>query len=586
GYTLIQAAVNAAAAGNVILVCAGSYNENLNITKGVTILGRGIGLVNLNPATAGYGIGVSGGGSNVTLEQFTLNAGNSQNFMIHVSNVSNFTIQNVKVVGAGKTATPGGQPLGGVDLNTVTTAMIKNVEVQDVSRNGISLTNSTGVTIESANVHDTGVSAGWAGIAVYAESGTSSAAFAGTSTVTNTPMGLYVEDKAGTTVNLSLSSGITFSGQTVAPIVRYGLGTVPGLEATGYTAAFAEALGVNFRLTAPAFPLPPYNKGASFFSNVNDALAAGAVDPNYAPYTVILDLALDEFHVGNGMAIQPAVNAASPGDTILVHPGTYDSRFFHCPWEPNCSCSDNYSPALIVYKDGLTIKSVSGPASTVIQSTHVCWSNAIAVENSTAGGITGIYGWAPSAAVIVANNVTIEGFTFHRPYNCANKYDCFWNTAGVFIGSKGAGYRDFLGSANGAMVRNNVFSDVWHAVYIWHSNHNTITNNVVEALGSITEHWAAIESYDGYNDEQIAYGNPSNYNTISYNTIADKGIFIGAWEPLTWTDNTGTIVSNNVATSIGRGYSSGPAYHCGNKEPDGDDLVPWTYKADPWSPCP
>lgn len=288
GYTLIQAAVNAAAAGNVILVCAGSYNENLNITKGATILGRGIGMVNLNPATAGYGIGVSGGGSNVTLEQFTLNAGNSQNFMIHVSNVSNFTIQNVKVVGAGKTATPGGQPLGGVDLNTVTTAMIKNVEVQDVSRNGISLTNSTGVTIESANVHDTGVSAGWAGIAIYARSGTSSAAFAGTSTVTNTPMGLYVEDFADTTVNLSLSSGITFSGQTVAPIVRYGLGTVPGLEATGYTAAFAEALGLNFRLTAPAFPLPPYNKGASFFSNVNDALAAGAVDPNYAPYTVIL----------------------------------------------------------------------------------------------------------------------------------------------------------------------------------------------------------------------------------------------------------------------------------------------------------
>lgn len=136
------------------------------------------------------------------------------------------------------------------------------------------------------------------------------------------------------------------------------------------------------------------------------------------------------------------------------------------------------------------------------------------------------------------------------------------------------------------MVRNNVFSDVWHAVYIWHSNHNTITNNVVEALGAITNHWAAIESYDGYNDEQIAYGNPSNYNTISYNTIADKGIFIGAWPPPTWTDNTGTIVSNNVATSIGRGYSSGLAYHCGNKEPDGDDLVPWVVNADPWSPCP
>jgi len=254
---------------------------------------------------------------------------------------------------------------------------------------------------------------------------------------------------------------------------------------------------------------------------------------------------------------QDAVNAANPGDTILVYPGTYGSRYFECPWKPNCSCSDNYSPALIVYKDDLTIKSAEGPQNTVIQATHTCWSNAIAVQSSTGGGVTGINGWAPSAAVIVASNVTIEGLTFHRPFTCAGIYDCFYNTAGVFIGSKGAGYSDFLGSANGATVKNNVFSDVWHAVYIWHSSDNTIVNNTVNTLG-YTNHWAAISIYDGYNNAQIAFGNLSENNLIAHNTLANRGIALGAWAPSIWTSNAGSQVCHNTTTQVGVSYAHGP----------------------------
>jgi len=254
---------------------------------------------------------------------------------------------------------------------------------------------------------------------------------------------------------------------------------------------------------------------------------------------------------------QDAVNAANPGDTILVYPGTYDSRYYECPWAPNCSCSDKYSPAVIVYKDGLTIKSVEGPSNTTIQATHTCWSNAIAVQNSTAGGVVGISGWNPSAVTVVANNVTIEGFTFHRPFNCSNTNDCFWNTAGVFIGSKGAGYPDFLGHANGATVKNNVFSNVWHAVYIWHSQDNVIVNNTVEALVN-TGHWAAISTYDGYNNAQIWWGNLSENNLIAHNVIFDKGIALGAWTPPTWTSNAGSQVCKNTTTQVGVTYAHGP----------------------------
>lgn len=254
---------------------------------------------------------------------------------------------------------------------------------------------------------------------------------------------------------------------------------------------------------------------------------------------------------------QDAVNAANPGDTILVYPGTYDSRFFQCPWQPNCGCSDNYSPSVIVYKDNLTIRSVAGAATTTIQATHVCWSNPIAVQNSTNGAIVGVSGWNPSPVVVIANNATIDGFTLKRPKTCANAQDCFSNTAGVFIGSKGAGYPDYLGNANGATVQNNVFTDVWHAVYIWHSSNNRILDNTVLALGD-TGHWAAMESYDGYNDAQIAFGSPSNNNAFLRNAIADKGIGVGSWAPPTArADNSGDVIACNTGTSFGAFYDTG-----------------------------
>ena len=175
------------------------------------------------------------------------------------------------------------------------------------------------------------------------------------------------------------------------------------------------------------------------------------------------------------------------------------------------------------------------------------------MQNSTAGAIIGVSSWSPNAITIVANNVTIEGFTIHRPYDDT---DATKNTAGVFIGSKAAGYQDYLGYANSATVQNNVFSDVWHAVYIWHSSGNQIVNNTVDAL--TTDHWAAISTYDGYDDVQINFGNLSENNLIAHNTLANKGIALGAWEPATWTSNAGSQVCYNITSQVGVTYAHGP----------------------------
>jgi parallel beta-helix repeat protein len=271
---------------------------------------------------------------------------------------------------------------------------------------------------------------------------------------------------------------------------------------------------------------------------------------------------------------QDAVNAANPGDTILVYPGIYGSRIFTTKpphWGPN----DQYAPALIVYKDGLTIEAVDpDPANTVVETTHDYWSNPVAIQASTGGtwdgskyvgaGVYPTFGTAPNAVAIMASNVTIRGFTLRKPYMGVD-FGGFWNTAGVMIGGLYAGDPAHLGS-DGNTVQNCVFKDVWHAVYIWHSSGNMIVSNTVKMLGAGTEHWAAISIYDGYSDAQINLGYTSKYNRIINNTIADKGIAVGAWAPSIWTDNTGTKVHGNKLPYgwVGTTYSSGSKVFSGN----------------------
>jgi len=317
-YPTIQAAINAAQDGDEILVAAGTYQENLNITKSVRISGAGTDLVIIQPTGTGYGIGISGSGKQVTLENITVYAGNARNFIIHVYGVAQFTLQNAKILGAGRMVTSSGLPLGGVDVNTVTEVVIRNVEIKDVSRNGVALTNTTIATLENLYVHDTGVSQGWAGIAIYTSAaGTYSVAFVGVNRLENTPMGLYIELLPGSTVGLTVPEGtLIFSGQNVAPLLKSGAGNVPNLDAIAY------GLGLPVKVYAPEAPAP-YNIGIAFYASLNDALAAAVIDPVLAGYSVVFDLTENQFVVGPGMQIQRAINAAQNSDTVLVKAGEY-----------------------------------------------------------------------------------------------------------------------------------------------------------------------------------------------------------------------------------------------------------------------
>ena len=84
---------------------------------------------------------------------------------------------------------------------------------------------------------------------------------------------------------------------------------------------------------------------------------------------------------------QDAVNAANSGDTINVYPGIYGHRRYTFPKTPFWGDGDQYAPALIVWKDGLTIQATDpDPANTVIQTTYgTFWVNQVPIKASTGG---------------------------------------------------------------------------------------------------------------------------------------------------------------------------------------------------------
>lgn len=69
-FLTIQAAINAASAGDTIMVDAGTYNENVNINKALTLLGAGAGATVVDGSSAGSGLGtfhLPSGSSNIQI---------------------------------------------------------------------------------------------------------------------------------------------------------------------------------------------------------------------------------------------------------------------------------------------------------------------------------------------------------------------------------------------------------------------------------------------------------------------------------------------------------------------------------------
>ena len=140
-FTSIQTAVNAAAAGDTIQVCAGTYNENVNIPNALANL-------TVNGAQAGFSVSgrTFGGPSESKVQGTNLTAGIAV-FTVRAANVKidGFSVTNVVTLGAsfGITLTNGGDDASVVNniIDTVTTPDISG----QGSAQGVYLENDTSV---------------------------------------------------------------------------------------------------------------------------------------------------------------------------------------------------------------------------------------------------------------------------------------------------------------------------------------------------------------------------------------------------------------------------------------------------------
>lgn len=299
----IQAAINAAAAGDTVFVSNGTYvlGATLNVTKGITIEGESEAGVVIDASSRGTGYGIYVEANNVTLKKFTLlppvvpaSLGTSSGggFAIHCSfnhtvpysSLTNLALANITIQNGNRAAFD----IHGYDGVTLTDLTAKN----SAYGNGIQITGCTDVTITGATVSGNA----WGGIAFYVSKSTY--LNRGCSGITydmaaNTAVDqpVYVEDEYG------IDNSVTIANATYLIKNDYGSGTSTMWMYTDGTQADAIAIAQALN-----------TKYSNALSQVTNSTGGRVVAP------------------GLSITIQAAIDAASPGAMVEVAAGTYHEQ--------------------------------------------------------------------------------------------------------------------------------------------------------------------------------------------------------------------------------------------------------------------
>ncbi len=416
-YENIQPAVNAATANDYLRVLEGTFVQTttLNINKSLTIIGDSEAgcMIDVSAVNSpSYGIKV--GASDVIIKNFTAIPNSvSGSYLFKVSDdISNITLENITANASKKTA---------FDFHAITNLTITNLTATNtVSGNAISLTGCTNVDITGV----TSTNNAWGGIAVYCSkpayynraSSNVNFDFA----ANNVTDALYIQNEFGL-----VSTNINIDNWT------YETANNPTTEYTYYIdGTLADAYGF------------------ATYLNTRLANTASVVRDNNSVH-----------HVNTALSIQAAIDAAAPGNTILVEAGDYGTVSAS---NRNIFGTGNYQFGLFIDKplSIIGLDAMGNPCSNPNQ-TAVTFNTAA----SNSFGSSGIF--------VLADNVTLNGLKIGDNYKngvmdnnktievIGNNFaitNCFFNTV-ANQGSLYFGEWDLTHPITHYSINNNIFNN-------------------------------------------------------------------------------------------------------------------------------
>lgn len=523
----IQAAITAANFGDIINVAAGTYVEGFLVfsTDAITLIGSGVDTTTIITSSNTYGVSVPSGVDdikiiNLTIEEDdtyntnTCGGTGSERFHLKISHNSGFTLENVNLEGPGKD----NSCIVGLDLNSVQNVIVRNVHISGYSTNGVGVVTATSnLLFEDVTIEGNGYtgSTGWAGISFYTMGGgdITDVQFAGTNTISNNPMGVFIENVkyiGGGDVHITGTGTTTLSGNLI-PLVATNLGDLSIVDVYA-----KNVFNVPVRLE-DAFASPPeYSILVSYWHDVTSAGIA-ANDPLVNGNPVIFNLTNEEWYVVAGMSIQAAVDAASNGDTINVCAGEYAESVSVVGFtdltikaqgagHPDKSVLVNppatgFTSGFEVYSDGVTIEGfeIEGTnfgiwfegSNNKFSNNYI--NNIYSTDNWWDGGV-GISLWDMDGG---SNYNTITNNVIENIERTGVLLDIAWSDGGTGINTENS------------IVRNEISNTPWGAIEVLNAEYTTINHNIISDCGA----------YGGVALFNAETGVESNYNTIAHNEI-------------------------------------------------------------------
>lgn len=472
-YVTIQAAINGAAAGDTINVDAGTYAENLTVSKGVTLTGD-IGTP-ANVVVNGTHIITSG---SVTVQGFTLSPGAMVSGTVVTIDSSASAISNVNlshnVLNINTSPSVGVYVGGGTPTNPLSSITMDsntfNGPANKIS-NPWKIGGSFGspLSAQVLNLDFTNNNVNYGSIPVNLQNQNLTDILVSGNTFRNTDGGLYVWSQSGSAPSGVLSQFV-FQNNDLDSTNSYGIAFI---DESAASSPFGDAnFGSGIQIknntfddipgayglesvslfgTFVAFTLNAENNyyGSSVLATVQSRIVGNEVD--YSPYyvdaakTMLSNSNPTQLYVGNGYSdgnadghafsfdafasVADALNAATAGDTIYVKAGTYTenltiNKSVTLSGDPATPANVKIYGTHTISADNVTFDGfqlspgmgASGTAVTVDTSGSAVSGTTLThnVFSITTSPSIGVYlgGGTPSNAV---NNTTIDNNTFNGP---------------------------------------------------------------------------------------------------------------------------------------------------------------------------